>query len=1109
MPAAGTEENKIKETTTIIMGTDGTNISSSGGVAKDDKDVKKEDEKIGRFSYKVKNFTKISKEKKRYYTDWFEILNHKWRLLIFPHGNNGVDDLSIYLDAEVKPNSAPRCARFTIEIVNQIQSAESIRREALHKFQAEETDWGFTHFMRLAQLYDPRSGFIKDDRIEINIEVESLKEIPPGGLSGYHYYNYDSKKETGFVGLKNQGATCYMNSLLQALFHIPSFRKSVYTLPTDKEIPTQSVQLALQRIFYSLQFGSTGVGTKELTQSFGWTAIDSFTQHDVQELNRVLMDNLETKMKGTKAEGTVEKLFQGKITNFIKCMNIDFESNREEAFFDLSLNVKGCKDIYASFDTYTEVEILDGTNKYHAEGHGLQAAKKGCTFSQIPPVLHLQLKRFEYDPYKDAMVKVNDKYEFPQVLDLTKYMDTEVDTKTDPPIYNLHGVLVHSGDVHGGHYYAFIRPSVKPNWFKFDDDRVTVATDAQAIDDNFGGEEEYCYISQGRKMTTTHKKFSNAYMLVYLRASRVTDILADIPETEIPSHLKERFNQELIDQESKRKEKEEAHLFMTLKIATDKDLAKHHKSDLIRWDAVQCLKVRKTSSLKDIRKDVIAPSLGVPFERQRFWTWVSRQNKTTRPDTLITAIEEDLPIENVAKKMPDLKLYMEISPLPPSPSTSNSVSDSSSQTSSITSSALSSSSCFAPIHDDDVLIFFKYYDPFSETLTYVGHQMVKASMKITNMTGMMCAMARIPPSSHLLVFEEVKPTMIDPIKPQYTLREGEISNGDIIVYQTQVDVSNSANINLPTAVDYYDHILNRILVKFRRLDQPKKTAFVLDLNKKMLFDQVTAKVAARVGTDPGKIRLTGHNTNHDQPKTSSFRRAERLSLNDMLSLYYQPATDILFYEALDVPVSEIENKRLMKIAYHNSNTTLQEQLQFLLPRDALVRDVISTVKDMVKGEGDFRLLEIWNYKIHKIPNPTDGINVLNDYAQQRVEAISPEELSMSDGHFRVPMVHFYRDFTTVQSYGVPFYFVIEEGETGKQVKSRVSMKLALPEEDVLKWKLAIVSFGIPEYIGDNDVVLKKPLETNEYIGLEHQDHLPPRHHGVRPHHVEKPIKIYN
>lgn len=37
--------------------------------------------------------------------------------------------------------------------------------------------------------------------------------------------SWDSKKHTGFVGLKNQGATCYMNSLLQTLFFTNKLRK--------------------------------------------------------------------------------------------------------------------------------------------------------------------------------------------------------------------------------------------------------------------------------------------------------------------------------------------------------------------------------------------------------------------------------------------------------------------------------------------------------------------------------------------------------------------------------------------------------------------------------------------------------------------------------------------------------------------------------------------------------------------------------------------------------------------------------------------------------------------------------------------------------------------
>ena len=64
------------------------------------------------------------------------------------------------------------------------------------------------------------------------------------------------------------------------------------------------------------------------------------------------------------------------------------------------------KTLYDSFRDYVAVEMLDGENKYQAEGFGLQDARKGIIFQSLPPVLHLQLKRYEYDMHRDAMVKV-------------------------------------------------------------------------------------------------------------------------------------------------------------------------------------------------------------------------------------------------------------------------------------------------------------------------------------------------------------------------------------------------------------------------------------------------------------------------------------------------------------------------------------------------------------------------------------------------------------------------------------------------------------------------------------------------------------------------------
>ncbi|KAJ1434059.1 hypothetical protein B484DRAFT_326390, partial [Ochromonadaceae sp. CCMP2298] len=270
---------------------------------------------------------------------------------------------------------------------------------------------------------------------------------------------YDSFKTTGMVGLENLGATCYLNALLQMLFHVNQFRRAVYSLPFDSETLATSTTLALQNVFQDLQLSAKEVSTKELTVAFGWTTAEAFLQQDVQEMMRVLIDKLEEKMKGTVVEDATKKLFAGSVRSYIRCVHVQYESKRTEDFYDIQLDVKGCSDIYDSFRKYTTIEVLEGENQYEAEGYGKQDAQKGVTFERFPPVLTVHLKRFDFDLSTFGFTKIHDSFKFPTRLHLDEFLaaDCPPESREVKNSYLLHSVLVHQGDVGGGHYYAYIR----------------------------------------------------------------------------------------------------------------------------------------------------------------------------------------------------------------------------------------------------------------------------------------------------------------------------------------------------------------------------------------------------------------------------------------------------------------------------------------------------------------------------------------------------------------------------------------------------------------------------------------------------------------------------
>lgn len=260
-----------------------------------------------------------------------------------------------------------------------------------------------------------------------DMDLEEIYVVCGFETVSYRDINYDSYQATSMVGLINLGATCYLNALLQMLFHLNGFRRVVYALPVSTEEVHNSTTLAMQKTFSCLQNDQTAVHTRDLTAAFGWNVRDAFTQQDVQEMMRVLMDKLEEKAKGTSVDGAIKKLFAGQYRSFIRCTNVDYMSAREEDFYDLQLDVKGCTTLNESFKKYVEKEMLINDNQYDAGEHGKQDAEKGVVFTEFPPILTIHLKRFDFDPTRMCFTKIHDSFEFPARLEVDDYLADDVE----------------------------------------------------------------------------------------------------------------------------------------------------------------------------------------------------------------------------------------------------------------------------------------------------------------------------------------------------------------------------------------------------------------------------------------------------------------------------------------------------------------------------------------------------------------------------------------------------------------------------------------------------------------------------------------------------------
>jgi len=347
---------------------------------------------------------------------------------------------------------------------------------------------------------------LKKETVLFKFICEFYKNVPWRSYKSFDWNISSSqfaKNETGYVGLINMGSTCYLNSLIQQLFFIENLRDSIISFEESSSHPVLEEFQQLFGVLHEKTIGS--FKPKSFCDSLG---ISSNMQEDVILFLDRLFDNLNKDLKNTKFNDLLTNLFEINLTTTISCKECNSVSKSTCSTHYLDLDVVHRKSLFESLQACTRLETLQGDNAYNCDiCRKKVAAEKIQTVTKLPPVLIMHLKRFTVGS-DGRSVKLNNFYEFPFELNMSHF------SKENSNIYELKGVIVHSGLLDGGHYYSFVKEesNEKGEWLKFNDAKVSRVTSKELIDEAYGQKSENIDKSIPVELAGN---YNNAYVLIY------------------------------------------------------------------------------------------------------------------------------------------------------------------------------------------------------------------------------------------------------------------------------------------------------------------------------------------------------------------------------------------------------------------------------------------------------------------------------------------------------------------------------------------------------------------------------------------------------------------
>ena len=368
-----------------------------------------------------------------------------------------------------------------------------------------------------------------DDEIQFklfNQVIDTLDNLNKTGFwKTYNVHNWDiemNEMQKGkFVGLKNMTSTCYLNSIIQQLYMIPSLRETIIKIENPS---TTNILYELQLLFSALKIYENPYYDP---RSFVIANNLNFAeQMDADEFYGTLIDKIEKDIKEIYSTKSKDKSEENKIDNYkykdlfnyffgirvldeLRFVDCGHKRYNEFCYYNIQVEIKNCNNLYESLNNYFKAEVMDGDNKINCEECTTKRiCHKHLLLKSLPKTLVICLKRFEFDYETMLKFKLNKYFEFPFQLNMKDYMIENHKEKCTE--YDLTGIVVHNGVSDFGHYYDLIKgPDNK--WYKFNDENVTEFNEEYIPNEAFGNKDA----DDDDSEKELRKK--NAYILFYTK----------------------------------------------------------------------------------------------------------------------------------------------------------------------------------------------------------------------------------------------------------------------------------------------------------------------------------------------------------------------------------------------------------------------------------------------------------------------------------------------------------------------------------------------------------------------------------------------------------------